>query len=239
MPKRIELDPDVRGRSELILVRALLRNRFAVARMGKIAERFPEMVDMPLMKYPPFYQSPGTATRPPEYSIEEHVPVGIDKVRVEEYALELRQLADSYGLRCDWIIGRLHTQIRHMIDPNFRVLNVTTLVTHVIDDFNAHVHISPETRKEDVLREVKKEWQRIRANPEFRQRIKPPLNFNLAVEFLGYHIIYKYTSEQIIRVFPEDSKNYLASDIDREIKKAARLLDIKLTSKQPRKAKKI
>ncbi|MBU0597359.1 hypothetical protein KKA94_04390, partial [Patescibacteria group bacterium] len=51
-------------------------------------------------------ESPGTETEPPEYSIEEDIPEGIEKSRVEEYALELRNLADGYRLRCGWIITR-------------------------------------------------------------------------------------------------------------------------------------
>ncbi len=241
MPKRIDLDPNVRGDSEFILVRALLRNCFAVARMEKIAKQFPEMVDMPLMNYPPFHESPGTDTKPPEYSIEEDVPVNIDKARVEEYALELRKLADDYGLRCDWIIERLHTQTRHMIDPWSRFFNIVTFTTQVIDEFNVRVPISPETRKKDVLREVNREWQRVATHPEFRQRVKPPLNLSDAVEFLGLRLIFKWRPERIMEWYNHNHPppHYLLSDIETAIKKAARLLDVKLTRKRPRKARQI
>lgn len=241
MPKRIELDPNVRGDSEFILVRALLRNRFALTRMEKIAKQFPEMVDMPLMKYPPFHESPGTATKPPEYSIEKHIPAKIDRARVEEYALELRKLADDYGLRCDWIIGKLHTQIRHMIDPRSRFFNIVTRVSPVIDELNVRVPISPETRKEDVLREVNKEWQRVTTHPKFRQRVKPPLNLNDAVEFLGLRLIFKWRPERIMEWhnYNHPPPHYLLSDIETAIKKAARLLGVKLTRKRPRKAREI
>lgn len=243
MGRRIPLDPQVRHHSEIHLVRLLLRNRFAVARMEKIAKQFPEMVDMPLMQYPPFYECPGTATKPPVYSIEQDIPAKIDRARVEEYALELWKLADHYGLRCDWIIGKLHTQVRHLIDPSFRMLYIVGGVTSVIDDFNVRIRITPETRKEDVLREVKKEWQRVTTNPKFRQRIKPPLNLNDAVEFLGLHFISKWSFERIAKHINEETKGkdgeYFPADIETAIRKAARLLDVELTSKRPRKAKKI
>jgi hypothetical protein len=241
MPKRIGLDPKVRGDSERILVKALLRNPFAAARMKKIAKQFPEMVDMPLMKYPPFHESPATDAKPPEYPIEEHIPAKIDKARVEEYALELRKLADDYGLRCDWIIGNLHIQIRRMIDPRSRFFDVVAFTTPVIDEFIVHVPISPETRKNDVLRQVDKEWQRVAVNPEFRQRIKPPLNLNDAVEFLGLRLISKWTPERIMEWhnYNHPPPHYLLSDIEAVIRKAAKLLDIKLPRKRPRKAKNI
>jgi hypothetical protein len=241
MPKRVELGPEVRQDSEFMLVRALLKNRFAMARMKKIAEQFPEMIDMPLMKYPPFHKSPGTDTKPPKYSIEEHIPAKIDKARVETYALEMRKLADDYGLKCDWIVGRLHTQIRHLIDPEPRFFDVFTWTTHIIDEFNVHVQISPETRRDDVLRKVDKEWQRVTGNPKFRQRIRPPLDFNYAVDFLGHHLIYKWTPERILEWhnYNHPTHQYLLSDVETAIRKAARLLDIKLPRKRPRRTKRI
>lgn len=238
MGRRIELDPRLRGHGEISLVKALLRNRFAVARMEKIAERFPEMVDMPLMKYPPFYESPGTATRPPEYSIEEDIPAGIDRGRVEEYALELRKLADDYGLRCDWIIEKLHTQIRHLIDPSFRILHPVIQVSPVIAHLTLDIPIVPETRTEETDRKYSEEWQRIKSNPAYKQRQKPPLDFGLKVEWLGHRLIKQYTAE-LIRRTSQKSSLYDVNEIERGIKNTAKLLEIELPRKQRRKTRKI
>lgn len=233
----MELEARLRQKGGSSLVKALLRNRFAKARMEKIAERFPDMLDVPIMKYPPFSEAPGTSNKPPEFSIDEDLPAGIDKKRVEEYSLALRNLADDYRLQCDWIIERLHSQIRHLIDPRYRILNIATSTTLVIDYFKLDVPIAPDTRKKDVLRHFEKEWQRIRANPKLRQRVKPPQNFDLAVEWLSRRLFYGYTGEQMVRLFP-DSKSYLPSDINRAIKKAAKFLGVKLPPGRPRKAKK-
>jgi hypothetical protein len=232
----MELEAQLRTEGQIILVGALLRSRIVQGRMEDTARQFPEMIDMPIMKYPPFQETPGTPDKPAEFSTEKHIPAGIDKARVEKYALALRKLADDYNLRCDWIIMDLHQQIRHMIDPSFRAFKTAMTITKPIDYFRLEVPISPETRKKDVLWRFNKEWERIKANPKFRRRRRPPEEFDLSVEWLGRRLFYGRTGEDIVRQ-SNDSKSYLPSDIDRAIRRAARLLDIKLPRGRPGRVK--
>ncbi len=225
----MDMETRLQNEGERILLNALLRNREAFARIKDIARQFPEMASMPSIGY----------------SILKEIPDGVDQVRVDEYTLELRKLADHYNLKCDWIINRLHYLIRQLINPSCN-LYVVTWATREIDRFKLDVPIHPYTRKPDVQQAFRKEWQRIAANPEFRSRLKPPANFELAVEWLALRCIYGYTANRIeqhgktLQTIKHlyGGRNYLANDIVRATRKAAAWLDIKLPKGRPRKSRK-
>jgi len=226
---------------QIIILKQLMGDRSFKARLDRIAEDFPEMFYVPIIKHPPFYEAPETANKPREFSIEEHLPDGIDKNRVEKYSLALRELADHYHLKCDWIVGMLHERVRGLIKPESRVLHVGVAVSGSVDRFRLNIPVFPETREEDIHRspEYKKEWERIKANPKWRWRIKPPNNFELYVRWLCRYLFYGYRGERMGRVFPEDSKGYASEYIKLKIRQTASFLDIQLRRGRPPRSKKI
>lgn len=238
--KLVAASTSLRLHGELIILRQLTDNGLVKARLDKIAEEFPDMFPVPIMKYPPFYEAPGIGNKAPEFSIEKHLPDGIDKNRVEEYSLALRKLADDYNLWCDWIIGRLHENVRGLIKPESRVLHIGVSVSGSIDQLN--IPVFPETRQyEDIRRSplYKKEWQRLKSShPELTQRQRMPDNFDLHVKWLCNRLFFGSTGRAMEARDPDNPETDWTSDyIDSMIRKTAKCLGIKLSRGRPPKSR--
>jgi hypothetical protein len=234
MPKKTKLGLDVRLKAEITVINELLKSIDTQTKLQNIASQFPEMLHMPIMRYPPFEDD----------SIEEYIPAGKDitKARIEQYAKVLHEFAEQRGLSCDWIVDRLHTAIRNIIFPRPRIGFGAVEIRRHIDDFKVNILITPETRREDIDRAVDKEWKRITENPKYRQRIKQPQDFDIKVRFLIKRLVFKRTLEGIANqanALAESAGRYSPESVEQDINKAARLLDIRLRKKRSRKIGKI
>jgi len=229
------LETELFDRGKDILAKELVRHRSANSRMKEIAMEFPDVVRMPSMRYPPF-ESPS--------SLDRDLPtLGIDKASVQQYANELRKLADEYNLRCDWIVEELHHQMKLLISRNSSEYRATLRATPVIDRIVLDIPINPDTRKKNVLRQVEREWQRVKANPEFRGRQRPPKEFDLSVIWLARRLYYNWNGEKTAceiehKRCPGPPGHALASDVDSAVKRAAKFLGIRLPRGRPPKGKK-
>lgn len=251
MVKVIGLDTRLRARAETLLVKALVKRPPVKASLQKIAKEFHEMIDVPFMKFPPFEDKD-------PFPLERKLPPGIDRTRVEEYALELRKLADDYNLRCDWIIGKLHTQIRHLIDPGFRILHpairierVPVTIDHIGVDYNNHavqfpVTLSPQATWTELEREVKRAWiqaKEIMKTWSKEKRYRSPSQLQLHVDWLYQSVVLHKTSLQIYSDLTEEAKEDAdckrPETIKGEINRLAKMLGIPLRRGRPPGSKKV
>lgn len=199
--------------------------------MHELAEQFPDMASVEDFKYP-------LDIMIAEGSLKEDSSPNIQ--RMEEYVGCLHGLADSYNLRCGWIIEGFHHMIRHAIDPSIRTSISNWYIRLMIDRLKIDVPICDDTRKEGVQDSFDKEWQRMKSkHPELQGRDRIPENFKRHVEWLCYRLFYGRTGKNIAKDGLENPKNtYTAEYIDSSISKAAKILGIKLSRGRPCKSKK-
>jgi len=149
--------------------------------------------------------------------------------RLIDYVSQLRSLAEGYNLRCDWIIQGFHYMVKSIVYPEHLEPITNYYLAWEIDRFRLDVPVLGTTRKEDILREVDKEWERLkREHPELRSRVRVPEKLEQHVRWLCLRLFYNKRADEIE---PEMGKT--SDYISYKIRTTAKLLGIRLLRGRP------
>jgi len=164
---------------------------------------------------------------------------GLHRDRVLDYVGNLRELANSYNLRCGWIINGLHHIVRSTIDRELKapITGWNARIDLEIDRLRLDIPVRSNTRKKDVRRVLDQKWKELESrHPELKWRRRMPTRFPLHVRWLCQRLFDGRTGANIEPIDPDDPNKDLSSDyIDVMIRRTARLLGITLPRGRPHK----
>ncbi len=226
MKKRKErIEAELLGIGQNVIVEELSKLPKFRQRMQELARRYPDIASIKDFEYPLDIMIANGTLKHDEPDIIE---------RVKVYTDTLREVADTFNLRCGWIIPGLHYMVVNIINPDIMAPISNYSMRWKIDEILLRIPIYTDTTRDDIQPLLDKEWKRIKSrHPELQMRARIPESFEQHVKWLCDRLFRGGTGYTIDteRLFDPDYINV-------SIRKAARVLGITLPRGRPPKVNK-